>query len=86
MEVAIVRFRRGPSALAWGVGILLSLFVLIQVVVGVYLLDRGHRFEAALLLTLGPLVSVLAGDALSLYMRVVRSLSELREAIVDGLS
>ncbi len=80
-----MRFQRGPSALAWGVGILLSLFILVQIAVGVFLLDRGDRIEAAMLLTLGPLVCVLAGDALSLYMRVVRSLTDLREAIVEGL-
>jgi hypothetical protein len=83
LEVA-VSYHRRVDPFPRTIGVLLLLYVVFQLGIGAALLLQGLRFEAAIVLLLGPLVGVLVADAVFLYLRVARSLHTVREAFRLG--
>jgi heme A synthase len=83
LEVA-VSYRRRTDPFPRTIGVLLVLYVVIQLGIGVALLLQGMRLEAAIVILLGPLVGVLVADAVLVYLRVARSLHSVREAFRLG--
>jgi hypothetical protein len=80
MEGAM-RDRSGSEPFPRTIGVLLLLYLVIQLAVSAALFVEGMGLVAIIVLLLGPLVGLLVADAVLLYMRVTRSLQSVREAL-----